>query len=252
MIVFHYDKTFDGLLTAVFDAYNRKSFPEMLLALQEPEPLFVTESFTVVTDPDKSKRVWTGLKKKLMTVTLNMMSYVWLSESEGADWLLFRYIRKTFDSKELVELNFADDDVLAMRNLARKVNKEREQLVQFVRFQKTADEVFFAAVEPVFNSLSLIIPHFKSRFADQKWVIYDLKRNYGYYYDMKTVTEMTLEVETDERGRLNENILAEDETEYSRLWKNYFQSVTIKERINPKLHRRNLPKRYWKFLTEKQ
>lgn len=64
MIVFHYDKTFDGLLTAVFDAYNRKSFPEMLLALQEPEPLFVTESFTVVTDPDKSKRVWTGLKKK--------------------------------------------------------------------------------------------------------------------------------------------------------------------------------------------
>lgn len=187
-----------------------------------------------------------------MTVTLNMMSYVWLSESDGADWLLFRYIRKTFDSKEPVELNFADDDVLAMRNLARKVNKEREQLVQFVRFQKTADEVFFAAVEPVFNSLSLIIPHFKSRFADQKWVIYDLKRNYGYYYDMKTVTEMTLEVETDERGRLNENILAEDETEYSRLWKNYFQSVTIKERINPKLHRRNLPKRYWKFLTEKQ
>ena len=28
MIVFRYDRTFEGLLTVVFDAYSRKSFPE--------------------------------------------------------------------------------------------------------------------------------------------------------------------------------------------------------------------------------
>ena len=30
--VYIYDKTFDGLLTAVFDAYFRKTFPDALLS----------------------------------------------------------------------------------------------------------------------------------------------------------------------------------------------------------------------------
>ena len=32
MNVYIYDKTFDGLLTAVFDAYFRKTFPDALLS----------------------------------------------------------------------------------------------------------------------------------------------------------------------------------------------------------------------------
>ena len=32
MIIFVYDKTFEGLLTAVFDAYSRRTFPDLLLA----------------------------------------------------------------------------------------------------------------------------------------------------------------------------------------------------------------------------
>ena len=29
MIIFVYDKTFEGLLTAVFDAYSRRTFPDL-------------------------------------------------------------------------------------------------------------------------------------------------------------------------------------------------------------------------------
>ena len=36
MIVFRYDRTFEGLLTVVFDAYSRKSFPERLIGPGEP------------------------------------------------------------------------------------------------------------------------------------------------------------------------------------------------------------------------
>ena len=31
MIIFVYDKTFEGLLTAVFDAYSRRTFPDLLV-----------------------------------------------------------------------------------------------------------------------------------------------------------------------------------------------------------------------------
>lgn len=46
-------------------------------------------------------------------------------------------------------------------------------------------------------------------------------------------------------------MLAENEVLYQRLWKRYFKAITIRERINPKLHRQHLPRRYWKYLTEK-
>ena len=54
------------------------------------------------------------------------------------------------------------------------------------------------------------------------------------------------------KGKLDEKLMAEDEKLYQELWKGYFKAMTIKERINLKLQRQHLPKRYWKYLTEKQ
>ena len=58
MNIFLYDKTFEGLLTSVFEAYSRRIFPDTLLLEGEPLPLFYDEIFTVITDEEKSGRVW--------------------------------------------------------------------------------------------------------------------------------------------------------------------------------------------------
>ena len=57
MILFIYDKTLDGLLTALFDAYNRKTFPDVLLSKGDTLPLFYDDIFTVITDEEKAGRV---------------------------------------------------------------------------------------------------------------------------------------------------------------------------------------------------
>ena len=54
MILFIYDKTLDGLLTALFDAYNRKTFPDVLLSKGDTLPLFYDDIFTVITDEEKA------------------------------------------------------------------------------------------------------------------------------------------------------------------------------------------------------
>ncbi len=253
MLVFFYDKTFEGLLTAVFDAYSRKTFPDRLLGIGEIAPMFMTEEYTVTTAEDKSARVWKSLENKMSKLARNMLTYTWLSESEGSDELLFRYIKKTFDSKVSIETNFADTDVLEVHQLAKKVSHEKHYIIQFVRFQKAADDIFFAPISPQYNALPLAIEHFKDRFSDQKWVIYDIKRKYGYYYDLDTMVEMTLD--NDEHllsGKLDEKLMADDEKLFQELWKGYFKSMTIKERINLKLQRQHMPRRFWKYLTEKQ
>lgn len=253
MLVFFYDKTFEGLLTAVFDAYSRKTFPDRLLGIGEIAPMFMTEEYTVTTAEDKSARVWKSLENKMSKLARNMLTYTWLSEAEGSDELLFRYIKKTFDSKVSIETNFADTDVLEVHQLAKKVSHEKHYIIQFVRFQKAADDIFFAPISPQYNALPLAIEHFKDRFSDQKWVIYDIKRKYGYYYDLDTMVEMTLD--NDEHllsGKLDEKLMADDEKLFQELWKGYFKSMTIKERINLKLQRQHMPRRFWKYLTEKQ
>ena len=229
MNIFIYDKTFEGLLTAVFDAYNRKTFPDLLLSAGDTLPLFYEESFTVITDEEKAGRVWRGLQKKLSSSALSSLTWCWLSELPEVGMLLFRYIRKAIDSPRSIETNFS---------------------------QKAADGTFLAAFEPQHNALPLVVSHFKDRFADQKWLIYDMKRRYGYYYDLQTVEEVTFDDESSTShlitGMLDETLMDKDEKLFQRLWKTYFKSITIKERLNPRKHKQDMPVRYWKYITEKQ
>lgn len=41
------------------------------------------------------------------------------------------------------------------------------RVLQFMRFQKTADGTYFGIMEPLYNVLSLTVRHFRDRFADQ-------------------------------------------------------------------------------------
>lgn len=256
MVLFVYDKTFEGLLTAVFDAYFRKSFPDMLLSEGEALPLFYNEFFTVTTDEEKAGRVWRGLQKKLSASALSAITWCWLSELPEVGMLLFRYIRKAIDAPRSIETNFGDPDVLELSKIWKRVDWERLRMLQFVRFQKAADGTYFAAVEPEKNVLPLITGHFKDRFADQCWLIYDIKRAYGYYYDLKEVRNVVFGEDSREghlvTGILDESLMDKDEKLFQQLWKTYFKAICIKERLNPRKHRQDMPVRYWKYLTEKQ
>lgn len=254
MNVFLYDKTFEGLLTAVFDAYFRKNFPDLLLTEGEPLPLFYDEAVTVITDEVKAGRVWRGLEKKLSPSALSMLTTCWLADTAGVDMLMFSYIRKAIDAPASIELNFGDPDVLELSRVWKRVDWERLRIWQFVRFQKAEDGTFFAAIEPEHNALPLAVAHFQDRFADQKWIIYDLKRQYGYYYDLHSLTEVTFNSREAHliTGMLDESLMAKDEKLFQQMWKTYFKSIAIKERMNPRKHRQDMPVRYWKYLTEKQ
>ena len=255
MTIFIYDHTFDGLLTCLFDAYARKTFPSLLLKEGEPLPLFYDEVVHITTTEEKHQRVWKGLQKKLSPLVLSQLTYAWLSELPEADMLMLRYIRKVFASPTRIETNFGDPDVLELSKLQRKVSSERYRLLQFIRFQKAADGTYFAPFEPLYNVLPLTVAHFRDRFADQPWLIYDLKRHYGYYYDKETVQEVTFDESEQSHfltGKLDESLLSQDEQFFQRLWQTYFKSICIKERLNPRKHKQDMPVRYWKYLTEKQ
>ena len=261
MTYYSFDSTLDGLLTAVFEAFELHEQPESLLSAGDPVPLFCDGLHQVPTDEEKARRVWKGLEKRLSKEAIKMLMVSWLSELPELNGPLFRYICKVFQQPEgapSIERSFADPDVLAVTNIARKVMHEQLRMKQFIRFQKAKDGTYLAVISPDHNVLPLIIDHFADRFNDQPWLIYDAKRHYGYYYDGAGVpVRITFADEsavafslTD--GRLNDDVLSDDDHLLQELWRTYFKAICIKERMNPRKQLQDMPRRYWRYLTEKQ
>ena len=256
MMVYIFDGTMDGLLTAVFDAFAMHEQPETLLTEGEALPLFCERTQTVHTDEEKARRVWTGLEKKLSREAMKLISVCWLSELKELNGHLFRYICKVFTAGKGIERHFADPDVLAVTNIARKVLHEQLRMKQFIRFQKAKDGTYLGVVSPDHNVLPLIIDHFQDRFNDQPWLIYDAKRHYGFNYDGKTVIRITFEDEAAvpfnlANGKLDESVMSSDDQLLQDLWRTYFKAICIRERMNPRKQLNDMPRRYWKYMTEK-
>ena len=257
MQVYLFDNTLDGLLTAVFDSFFRKQQDVTLLAEGEQLPLFADEPHVVHTDSGKSERVWKGLEKYLSKDGLHMITVSWLSEERALNQPLFNFICKVFRTKvKGLERIASDEDVLAVRNTCRRVLHEQLRMKQFIRFQKAKDGTYLAVVSPDHNVLPLITDHFSDRFNDQPWLIYDAKRHFGYYYDGKTVIHVTFEDEASvpfdlSNGKMDTDILSANDQLFQDLWRTYFKAICIKERMNPKKQLSDMPRRYWKYMTEK-
>lgn len=251
-----FDGSFEGWLTVVFIIYeNHWQHSPIITITTENEfiPSLWQTYQIITTDLDKAERV----SRKIETVFDNqgMRQLLWgfLSEQPQVYRHLFNIVRYQLSSPTVnVWEDITQADVSAVDKLIKMVGRERHRVKAFVRFEHTEQDVYFARIEPDFNVLPLIESHFKERYADQNWAIYDVKRGYGLFYDKQSETVQMI-VDVDEQALSNlESEHSENEKAYQKLWQKYFVKVTIKERINRKLHIHYLPKRYWKYLIEKQ
>ena len=248
-----YDGSFHGFLTAVFEVFDQRLDNVVVQKESQPQTnLFALPQF-IITDEIKSNRVWKGLKQKLDSNTAIQLYYTFLSELPEVEGILLKFIIRTFKSTQSFCKDYSDPVVLRIAQIAKMVGREKHRMEAFVRFKLTMDNIYFANIEPDFDVLPIIAKHFKNRYADQKWMIYDLKRNYGIYYDLNKVDSIQLDFSNSFDGTVNDTVyFTEEELDFQKLWKDYFEATNIASRKNMKLHIRHVPKRYWKYLSEKQ
>ena len=254
MEVFTYDSTFEGFLTVVFECYLRKTEPIDIEKDNGFQKYLFASRISIPSDPVKAERIWAGLGKKLSSKNRQLPFYTFLSEEPGIEMQIYRFIRKVFSSSFSVEPDFGDPDILRMTQLSWKVKREAMRMLQFVRFQRTNEDHYFCGIEPKYDVIPLTVNHFKNRYANQKWLLYDLKRDYGIFYDLKQLQDVTIKKKSfnNLNGEVDGNVLNEDESLYKNLWKTYFDNINIKERKNLKLQLQHMPRRFWKYLPEVQ
>ena len=248
-----YDGTFDGFLCAVFHVYEYKLKDVTIKNKFSVQSQLFSDNENIITETQKANRVWKCIKNKTSRTGSYQLYYAFLSEKEGVENIMLDAIRYILSSNVNSDKDYSHPSVLQMAQVAKMVGREKHRMEAFVRFKLTKDHIYFANIEPDFNVLPLIIKHFKSRYADQKWMIYDIKRAYGIYYDLENAEIMNIELPSDFNfTKTDSDYFIEEEFEFQRLWQDYFKSTNIASRKNMKLHTQHVPKRYWKYLSEKQ
>lgn len=257
-----YEPSFEGWLSAVYQVYKRKlQHDEALQLIAEDQyiPSLISTAAHVTTDDEQAQRVLKKLNKRLGRSGMRQILWGFLSEKPNIGTTLFHIVKYAIDHpKRNVLEDLGHLEVLELAQTVKSVHREKHRMEAFVRFEHTTDDIYFARVEPDFNVLPIIGEHFRQRYQDQHWAIYDLARGYGIYYDMSQSTpsrpaELQTITDLDEAVLRNPaSIHSPNEQRYQRFWQGYFTNVNIKERKNTRLHRQHMPQRYWKYLSEKQ
>lgn len=246
-----YDGSFDGLFTAIFEVFEyRYQDVEIISRGKLQQENIFAEIHEVITQTDKSDRVLNKLEKNLGKRGVHKLLKVFLSEDSESEKLILSAVRQSIKlAEENILENFADSDIMNISKICKSVDRESHRMTAFVRFEKMQDDIFFSKIDPDFNVIPLIRKHFKNRYQDQKWMIYDLRRHYGILYDLENCDFFYPDEKLDIKNYQEK--FHDEERNYQTLWQRYFTKTNIVERKNLKLHTQHVPKRYWKYLTEK-
>lgn len=254
MSIYVTDGSFEGLLCAVFTSYHAPA-PTAIVDAAVYQASLLDEILHVRTDDSIALRVIKGIDAASGGQASRLCLMIFLSEFDDANMLVYRLIRKIMRVQRADFLgNYADTDVLRAAQIRKMVAREIHRMHAFIRFQKAQNGSWYALIDPDFDVVPLLDDHFVRRFADMHWHIFDVRRRYGIAYDGQTVRliDSLDDLIDNSRPQLDDAALDEQEKAFQSLWQLYFEAVNIKARNNHKHHLRQLPRRYWKYLSEKQ
>lgn len=244
MLCYTYDGSFNGLLTTIYEIYYRRRKPqEIIPAGSSNRQLFVQQEH-IACDEDKAARVYDAIDAKISSRALRNAYYAYLSEHANAGTWIYDYLKLGWKLGPKVDLHLTDERVERIHRLSQKVRTERHRLLGLVRFQRHQMDIYYAAIEPDHNVIELLAPHFARRLSDQNWIIHDLRREMAVVYNRKEWVSIGFTLS-------NKLELEQEEQYYQKLWKQYYESIAISSRINPRLQKQFMPERYWKHLVEK-
>jgi len=240
-IAYLYDGSFDGLLCCVYESYYQKELPYLIFNHDEPqETLFPVKE--IETDTFSAQKVEDSIISKISGEALRMVRLCYFSFEENKEIIILNFLRLGYKIGPSVTNMLSDDTVKAITDIARTVSRESHFYKEFLRFSDF-NGALVAIIEPKNFVLPMIVHHFCDRFPSEQFLIYDESHKHAFVYQNGENAIIPLE-------QLELPKACKKEEKYRALWKQFYNTIAIEGRINPKLRMGNMPKRYWKHLTE--
>jgi len=243
MTIFRCQDSFEGILSGVYDAWSSRLGHENVKLEVEAEetPELFAEYIEVPPDEEKAKKVIISVQNKISKEAYDMIFKASLSYEKEKPDRIYRFLVDGFRYGRKITQMLKEDSVFHIFALDRNVSNEAHLLLGFVRFSQTGDGILVSKITPKNNVLPLIAPHFADRLSGEDWMIYDVKRKRAALHQ-KNKGWILADLNA-EQGNMA-LAMADEKDMFQELWKVFFQTIAIKERINPRCQRTHLPIRY--------
>jgi probable DNA metabolism protein len=236
-----YDGSVDGFFSIVYEVYYTKLNPSMI-EKTKPSELVFEDIYEIETNVEYSKRVQSAIAKRFSKCYLDNIKNTFLCDSKDFEMYLLGYIILGFKNEKNLK-NINHKSVFYIDNLIKELFRLVHKFSGYCRFEELSDGVLYAKIDTHYNILPHLASHFVKRLNTEDFIIHDTKREIAYIknnqhsniYEVKDIEAPTL---------------SDSEEKFQKLWRTFFDSVTIKERENKELQRQNVPLKYRKYMME--
>lgn len=265
VLAYVFDGSFEGILTAVYLACKLREAPADLVLPQNLQLRLGQEERVIETNMDYAMLVRRSIMRNFGKEVFEAIQCAAASDEPKAPHAVYQFTRKLLGqckacagcskkgfcthacqvaSNRSVLDQIGDPLTYEIHRLRCSVLNEREYMVQFIRFEHMEGDVWFARCNPKAKVIPLLMSWFIARFNTQRFVIFDETHKISGVFDGRNWHLV--------QGDVTPPARVSNEVSMQNAWRRYFDSLCVDERYNPELQRQNMPKRFWKNLTEMQ
>ncbi len=229
MVNIIFQDSFEGFLSALFYAFKNDIKNPLFLKAQKPS-LF--KSIKVEEDENILKEARRLLEEEVLELFYDCFCF----DDEKAFSDVYKSFLFYIKNRHLKDIH--QDFIRNLVYYRKSVSRERHKYIGFLRFQNVED-ILYAKFEPKHLVLDYLGEFFKRRYPKENFIIHDVKRKKAaiYYDGYLSIEPFDKEI----------NI---EHDEYQKLWKAFFEAVSIKERANKRLQDHYVPHYFRKHMIE--
>lgn len=251
MIVYQCENSLEGVLTAIYQAYEEKcDHADTRISLEEEAFLFA-EYRPVVTDAEKARKVTRTLLRRFGEEDYQQLCLCLTSSDARRGQAVYQTVVKGLAlrcGKGHLFDQLADADVHLAFSLARNAGRELHHLMGFLRFQELEEGILYARFCPKNDLLPFLMPHFADRFPLENFLVLDEQRN---LFGVHPAGKDWFLLRNEQLAAGEENFrTSARELRMEELFRYFCKTIAIGERRNPKLQQNMLPLRFREYMVE--
>lgn len=248
MYIYTCKNDYDSMLTCIYEAWaGGKGHKNVKLCVEPIEQLSLFDEYIHVdADERKAEKVSNSIWHKISPQVYWEISYALLSFEEDALDTVYRMLILGFHFGPKVLDMVQYREVIRFREIRKPVSREVHSFREFMRFCCVNDNLYVAHFEPRSRVLMPVASYFAERMPSENWMIIDDVHREAIVHPKDE--ECYLRILTEEEA---EALLAtEHDDYYSRLWRNYFHTMGIRQRENRACQNNHFPLWMRKHVTE--
>lgn len=164
-VAYLYDGTFEGLMTAGVEAYAHRPSRTVPGSGRLPAPIRGTDDGRR-RRRSPNDRVIAGTEKSWGRMPTSGSGRAFRCEQRERGQWIYDYVRLGMEAGRRIDLMLTDDRVIRLHKWSGLVSLESARFVQFVRFPSGREACITPGIEPEYDVVALMMPHFADRAAD--------------------------------------------------------------------------------------